>query len=187
MFDLDLDGGGNVYATGYFQGTNIDFDPSPATAALSSAGNYDAFVAKYTASGQYLFGFRIGGFGIDVSRGITIDNSDNFYLVGDFEGSNIDFDPSPATALLSSNGAGDVFVAKYSSTGQYLWAFNAGSGGSEIGWDIDNDNNNIYVTGGFTGISDFNPTAATDNLTSNGGRDIFLAKYSSSWILYMCI
>ena len=180
MFDIELDGSGNVYATGYFQGTNIDFDPSPATAALSSAGNYDAFVAKYTASGQYLFGFRIGGFGIDVSRGITIDNSDNFYLVGDFEGSNIDFDPSPATALLSSNGAGDVFVAKYSSTGQYLWAFNAGSGGSEIGWDIDNDNNNIYVTGGFTGISDFNPTAATDNLTSNGGRDIFLAKYSSS-------
>ncbi|HEV8273365.1 MAG TPA: gliding motility-associated C-terminal domain-containing protein [Chitinophagaceae bacterium] len=185
MFDLVLDGGANVYAVGYFQGTNIDFDPSPAVAPMSSAGYYDAFVAKYTTNGQYLYSFRMGGTGADVTRGVTIDNAGNFYIVGDFTGTNIDFDPSASTANLSSNGSADVFVAKYTSAGQYVWAFNAGSGGTELGWKIDTDNSSIFVTGGFFGVSDFNPTAAVDNLTSNGGADIFLAKYSLSGV-YEC-
>ena len=185
MFDLALDGGGNVYAVGYFQGTNIDFDPSAAVAPMSSAGFYDAFVAKYTTNGQYVFSFRIGGVGADVTRGVTIDNAGNFYIVGDFTGSNIDFDPSPSTANVSSNGSADVFVAKYTSAGQYVWAFNAGSGGTELGWRIDNDNNSIFITGGFFGVSDFNPSPAIDNLTSNGGADVFLAKYTFNGV-YEC-
>ena len=184
VFDLQLDAT-NVYITGYFQGTNIDFDPSAAVVSLSSAGNYDMYVAKYNSAGQFQFAFRVGGSGTDVGRGITLDNASNIYVVGDFQGTNIDFDPSSSTALLSSNGNADVLVAKYSSTGQYLMAFNAGSGGSEIGWGIATDNTNIFIAGGFTGISDFNPSAAADNLTSNGGRDIFLAKYSVNGI-YQC-
>ncbi len=185
IFDLKLDASSNVYITGFFQGTNIDFDPSAAVAPLSATGNFEAFVAKYTSAGQYVFAFKIGGFGLDTGRGIALDNSGNIYVVGDFVGTNIDFDPSPNTAILSSNGASDVFVAKYTSSGQYVWAFNAGSGGGEIGWNIDTDNNSVFVTGGFSGVADFNPSAAIDNLTSNGGADIFLARYTSTGV-YEC-
>src|SRR5688572_29875269 len=185
LFDIAVDAGSNVYMTGYFQGTNRDFDPSPATYFLSSNGNYEAYVAKYTSGGQFLFAFKIGGSGLDVSRGITLDNSGNIYIIGDFNGTNIDFDPSAATVPVSSNGAADVFIAKYSGTGQYIWAFNAGSSGSEYGWNIDTDNNSIFVTGSFAGVADFNPSAAIDNLTSNGQSDIFLARYSVSGV-YDC-
>jgi len=177
IFDLVLDPANNVYITGYFQGSNIDFDPSAATAPLSSAGSYEAFVAKYTSAGQYLFAFKMGGGGMDVGRGITLDNSSNIYVVGDFQGTNIDFDPSVSVNNLSSNGNSDVFLGKYTSNGQYTWAFNAGSGGNEICWNVATDNTNVFITGGFSGIADFNPSAAVDNLTSNGGWDIFLGKY----------
>ena len=178
IYNVETDAANNVYVVGFFQGSNIDFDPSPAVAPLSSAGGFDICVAKYTASGQYVFAFRAGGTGTDLARGMTLDNAANVYVVGDFQGGNIDFDPSASTALLSSNGGSDVFVAKYSASGQYLMAFNAGSAGSEICWDVVTDNSSIFVTGGFSGVADFNPTAVTDNLTSNGGWDIFLAKYS---------
>lgn len=180
IFDIKLDAVNNVYVTGYFQGVNIDFDPSAGTTFLSSAGNYEAFVAKYSSAGQYRFAFKIGGSGLDVGRSLTLDNNGNIYVIGDFEGSNIDFDPSSTTHALNSNGAADVFVGKYTNDGQYIWAFNAGSNGGEFGWRIQTDNAHIYITGGFTGISDFNPSIATDNLTSNGGYDIFLVKYDMS-------
>ncbi|MGB3008410.1 MAG: SBBP repeat-containing protein, partial [Chitinophagaceae bacterium] len=185
VFDIRLDLMNNVFITGYFQGTNIDFDPSPGTALLSASGNFEAYIAKYTSSGQYQFAFKIGGTGLDTGRGLVLDNLGNIYVLGDFNGTNVDFDPSPATANLSSNGASDIFVAKYTNTGQYVWAFNAGSGGGEIGWKIDTDNINVFVTGGFSGTADFNPSAAVDNLTSNGASDIFLAKYSIAGV-YQC-
>lgn len=177
MFDLRIDAASNVYVTGYFQGTNIDFDPGPGTAPLNSNGSYEAFVAKYNAAGQYVFAFSIGGAGLDVGRGIVLDNTGNIYVVGDFSTTGIDFDPSPATALLSSNGLADVFIAKYTNAGQYVWAKNIGSTGGEFGWKIDTDNSGIFITGGFNAVADFDPSPATDNLTSNGGYDIFLAKY----------
>ena len=176
VYDLEVDAT-NVYICGFFQGTNVDFDPSIATATLTSAGGFDIYVAKYSLSGQYQFAFSMGSGGLDVSRGITLDNASNIYVTGDFHGSNLDFDPSASTALISSNGGSDVFIAKYSNNGQYLWAFNAGSAGSEIGWNVATDNINVFITGGFSGVSDFDPTAAVDNLTSNGGWDIFLGKY----------
>jgi hypothetical protein len=50
---LVVDQQDNVFMTGQLYGTNADFDPSPsAELKLSSAGNNDCFVAKYTADGQ---------------------------------------------------------------------------------------------------------------------------------------
>ncbi|MET0394277.1 MAG: LamG-like jellyroll fold domain-containing protein [Chitinophagaceae bacterium] len=178
VFGLRADNAGNVYATGFFQGTNIDFDPGSGVAGLSSAGGYEAFLAKYNTNGQYQWAFRIGGGGLDTGRDLTLDNSGNVYLTGDFNGSNIDFDPSPATAPLSSNGGSDVFLAKYNSSGQYQWAFNFGGTSGDIGWWVTTDNNHLFITGGFTGTADLNPSNAVDNLVSAGGYDIFLGKYT---------
>jgi gliding motility-associated-like protein len=180
LFDLRIDASDNVYVTGYFQGSNIDFDPGGGSAPLNSNGSYEAFVAKYSPAGQYIFAFSIGGNALDVGRGIVLDNAGNIYVIGDFNDAGVDFDPSPATALLSSIGLSDVFIAKYTNNGQYVWAKRVGSTSGEFGWKIDTDNSSIFITGGFNGVADFDPSAATDNLTSNGGYDIFLAKYDLS-------
>jgi hypothetical protein len=46
-----VDGSGNVYATGYFEGT-VDFDPGVGTSNFTSAGINDAFVLKLSPSGE---------------------------------------------------------------------------------------------------------------------------------------
>ncbi|MBL0334115.1 MAG: SBBP repeat-containing protein [Chitinophagaceae bacterium] len=180
IYDSHLDPAGNIYVCGFFQGNNIDFDPSVAgTAILNCAGLLDGFVAKYTSTGQYLNVIQIGGPGYDAARGFVVDNASNIYVVGDFSNT-VDFDPSPAVSNLNSNGSTDVFLVKYNAAGQLGWSFNVGSPGQELGWRIGTDNNNLFVTGSYFGVTDFNPAAAVDNVTSNGGADIFLAKYDFS-------
>src|SRR5207253_6613749 len=45
---------GNVYVTGQFQGT-ADFESGPGTYDLTSAGNYNVYVAKYSAAGSLVW------------------------------------------------------------------------------------------------------------------------------------
>jgi hypothetical protein len=49
--DIAIDGGGNVYTTGYFQST-ADFDPTAGTYTLTSHGGEDIFVSRLTQSGS---------------------------------------------------------------------------------------------------------------------------------------
>lgn len=177
MFDLKIDAAGNVYTTGYFQGSGIDFDPGPGNAPLSSAGSYEIFVAKYNTNGQYQFAFKAGSGGMDVGRGIALDATGNIYMIGDFFGT-VDFNPGPGTNLLTSNGQGDVVIAKYNAAGEYQWAFNFGGTPNEYGWKVVVDGSHLFVTGSFSGTADFDPSAGVENLTSAGAFDIFIGKYS---------
>lgn len=178
---IAVDGNGNVYITGFFDGT-ADFDPSGNTVNLTTSGSADIFVAKYDASGNYLWANKIGSSsGYDVGNSIAVDGSGNIYFTGYFAGT-ADFDPSGVTANLSSNaGSNDIFIAKYGTAGNYLWANNFGSTGYDISYGIAVDGTgNAYITGYFTNTADFEPGAGTTNLTTAGSADIFLAKYDAS-------
>jgi gliding motility-associated-like protein len=176
-FGMKVDAAGNVYTTGYFSGTNIDFNPSPTvTNTLSSNGNFEVFVSKYNTNGQYQWAFSMGGVNLDVGRDIEIDPSGNVYVVGDFNGTNIDFDPSPTGTALFSTVGFDVFLAKYNNNGQFQWAKKYGGTGNDISWSLAYANNAIYITGSFQNTINFSPTGV-DNLTSNGANDFYMTKF----------
>jgi gliding motility-associated-like protein len=177
LHDIKTDPAGNVYITGYYQGTNLDFDPGPGVAPLSSNGAYEIFVAKYNTAGQYQLAFSVGGQLNDVARGIGLDNAGNMYVIGDFNGT-VDFNPGAGTALITSHGGNDAFLAKYSPTGQYLWAFGFGGTPDEYGSKVIIDNGHVFITGSFSGTADLDPSAGVDNLTSAGSFDIYLGKYT---------
>jgi len=183
-FDLGrsiaIDGGGNVYVTGYFNGT-ADFNPGAGIAMLSSVGSSDIFFAKYDAAGNYLWAKSIGSTSSDNGFSIAFDSISNVYLTGYFSGT-ADFDPGADTANLISVGSNwDIFFAKYDATGNYLWAKNISNAFYNEGRSIDvDDMGNVYVTGNYIDTADFDPGAGTANFISVGQYDIFFAKYDAA-------
>lgn len=178
-YSIVVDGLGNSYVAGYFEGT-VDFDPGVGTATLTSAGSYDIFFAKYDNNGNYLWANRIGGAGFDLAFALTVDGIGNVYVTGNFQNT-ADFDPGIGTANLVSAGSYDMFFAKYNSNGNYIWAKKIGATSGDYGYNITVDaSGNVYVTGNFQSTVDFDPGTATANLTSSGNYDIFFAKYDNN-------
>ncbi|MBU0943468.1 MAG: SBBP repeat-containing protein [Proteobacteria bacterium] len=180
-YAISLDSSGNVYTTGYFEGT-VDFDPGPGIANLTSAGgNQDIFISKLSSNGDFFWAIAIGDVADDIGYAIAVDTSGNVYSTGFFQGT-ADFDPGPGTANLTSIGGIDIFISKLSSNGDFVWAKAMGgtSGGEGLGIAVD-DSGNAYTTGYFTGTVDFDPGGGTFNLTSlAGSQDIFISKLSSN-------
>ncbi len=110
---LGVDGSGNPHLTGLISGTEVDFDPGPDTKLLSSVGEGDIFVAKYSGTVDLFFAFNIGSVQSEDGKDLVVDHVGNIYVTGRFQGENVDFDPGPEPLMLSSNGGNDVFVAKY--------------------------------------------------------------------------
>ncbi|MBC7383100.1 MAG: T9SS type A sorting domain-containing protein [Bacteroidia bacterium] len=167
-----LDGSGNPYITGSFR-TSATFGST----TIVSAGSDDAFVAKYNTTGSLQWVQRIGGTGQDVGNAITIDASGNI-IVGGYITGTITF--SNSTTTLTSTGQSDLLVAKYSSSGTFLWAKKGGSTGYDFAFGVATDqNSNVFVTGEIKGISTFG-TATT---SYNALADVVLVKYDSSGVV----
>lgn len=80
--------------------------------------------------------------------------------------------------LLSTLFAGFLLTTNLSAQQpKFEWAKQMGGSSSENGTAMAMDSSgNIYAIGFFTGTVDFDPSAATFNLTSNGNYDIFITK-----------
>lgn len=176
---IAVDDNGNAYLTGYFSGT-VDFDPSSNTANLTSAGFWDIFIAKYDGNGNYVYAKNIGGPDLDLGQSIAIDGQGNAYLTGYFQ-NEADFDPSANTTYLTSAGGYDIFMAKYDSDGNLIYAKNIGGESDDLGSSVVLDDfDNVLFTGRFSDTCDFDPSGGVANLNSAGGFDVFLAKFDSN-------
>ncbi len=182
-YSIALDGCGNVYITGFFNGT-ADFDPDPAvvynlTSPGGIFGGRGIFISKLDVAGNFLWAVSIGGAGDDRAHAIALDDSGNVYTTGTFQG-NVDFDPGAGTYTLNGSTVGDIFISKLDTAGNFIWAGNMGGGG--VVYDLGNSialdgNGNVYTTGFFTSTADFDPGSGVYNLTSAGLYEIFVAKY----------
>ncbi len=169
-----MDSSGSIHTTGNFIGT-VDFDPGAGTANLTGGG---IFVSKLDAGGVFVWAKSLGtGHG----NSIAVDSSGNVYTTGWFEGI-ADFDPGAGTAVLVSAGLSDIFVSKLDSNGDFVWAKRMGGTNYDDSRSIALDplSGDVYTTGSYQGTVDFDPGAGTVNLTSAGGRDIFVSKLDSS-------
>jgi hypothetical protein len=117
--DVTVDPAGNVGIVGTFSGT-VDFDPGPGVSNLTStpADSRNNYVAKYDAGGNLLSAQPFGGEAAPWNkRPIVFDASGNMVIAGTFTGA-VEF----GSTTLTSQGLDDVFVAKFDSSGNVLWA-----------------------------------------------------------------
>ncbi|MBI1317328.1 MAG: hypothetical protein GC168_00075 [Candidatus Hydrogenedens sp.] len=179
VFDIAVDGDGNVYTTGFFAGT-ADFDPGAGVTNLTAAGGYDFFVQKSDSAGNLAWAARVGGTDFEEGWGITVDSTGDVYITGYFSGT-VDFDPGVGNFNLTGTAAGDIFVQKLDTSGNLVWARGMGGTSLDRGISIVVDGaGNVYTTGYFSGTVDFDPGAGTVNLTSAGSYDIFVQKLDAS-------
>ena len=148
---VSADGLGNVYISGFTRGSLEG----------SNAGDSDAFVSKYDASGTLEWTQQLGTSQQDTSHGVSADGLGNVYISGWTAGS-----------LEGTNAGGyDAFVSKYDASGTLEWTRQLGTSEYDASWSVCADGlGNVYISGrtdGSLGESD------------DGGDDAFVAKYDA--------
>ncbi len=118
--DVAVDGAGNVYVTGYFQGTAVF-----GAVTLTSAS--DLFVGKLDPNGNWLWASQATA----ISGGIDVDGDQNVYITGSFYG------PSTFGDITVNSQNWDIFAAKLYNNGVWAWVHtaggvNGGEGGNKI-------------------------------------------------------
>ena len=160
---------GNIYITGVAE-LNAVFG----THTLASGPAADVFVAKYDPYGTALWA-RMGGSSASLEGGsdICTDPEGNVYVYGVIKNT-ATFDG----ITLVSHGGVDLFLAKYDSLGNILWAVNAGGVNDEVAGGLALDEQgNVLITGKIMGDAYFGADTLADPVP--GGSDVLLAKYDA--------
>jgi hypothetical protein len=172
-----VDGSDNIYITGYFSGTDADFNIGGTADTHTSAGLEDIFLTKINADASYGYTRTMGGTDHDEGQSVAIDGSDNVYITGYFSGTDADFNIGGTADTYTSAGLEDIFLTKINADGSYGYTKTMGGTDHDYGRSVAVDSSdNAYITGSFSGTADFDPGSGTDNRTSNGFGDIFLTK-----------
>jgi hypothetical protein len=164
---ISNDGQGGVLVTGRF-GFTADLGQG---IAISNGGN-DIFAMRLSGAGQTVWASTFGGPSDDSGSDIVGDGQGGAFVLGGFQGT-----ADLGLGNVTSAGSGDVFVIKLSSTGQPVWVKTYGGPVSDSATSIaaDGQGNAVFV-GAFEGTVDL----GLGNVTSNGGRDIYVIKLTSS-------
>ncbi len=126
------------------------------------ADNRDIFLAKYDENFNPVWIKHIGGTLIDLADDIVFDSEANMYIIGSIQGT-CSFD---GLNELTSDGNYDMFIAKYTSAGNLLWAKKiAYNSASQRGTSIDFDGSSLIIAGYYTDSINFD----TESFTSAYG------------------
>jgi hypothetical protein len=113
--DVAVDGGGNIYVTGDFNGAAY-FSSDPDAMRFNSNGDSDAFLCTFDPSGSLRWARTWGGSGGDYGQAVAADSLGNSYVGGNFR-LTVDFDPGPGRMRIKSNGVYDAFLTTFQSGG----------------------------------------------------------------------
>lgn len=161
-----IDAAGDLVTAGVFSGM-VDFG----LGTLTSAGNYDIFLAKLDADGNALWAARFGDASSSHVPGLAV-GVDGIYIGGYFGGS-VDF----GGGALTSGGSNDAFIAAFDADGAHRWSKRFGNALSQRALALAaQTSGEIVVAGEFAGQMDL----GLGTLTNAGGGDAFLASFDSA-------
>jgi len=150
-----VDGAGNVFVTGYTEGS-LDGN--------ASLGSDDVFLTKWNADGTKAWTRQWGSDKHEYGHAVVVDSSGAVFVAGRTLGS------LPGE---TSKGGYDIFLTKWDNDGVLVWNEQWGTASYDYGYGcaVDADGN-IFVTGYTEG--------ALDGNTNKGGDDVFLTKWNAA-------
>lgn len=165
-YGIGLDADGYVYAAGYFNGTMTSGPVS-----LTSIAGKDAAILKLNPSGDAVWGVAVHGKGADQILSMNMSDAGHIYVSGTFSDSLF----FPADTLLTLGGT-DCWVARFDSTGSFVWAQSFGGTGTQSVQDLSMDSKErIALTGYFSNSLTYDALT----LTSTGYDDMFVLRLDS--------
>ena len=154
------DSDGNILIAGFTSGSIGD------QSNHSSRSSSDAFIAKFNSQGEPLWVRLQGTVDIDYGYAVISDHEGAAYLAGSFRGSSLD---NQANASRYGNPLEDVFITKYSASGNKLWTSSLASSQRDIPLAIAiSDEGYLYAAGYSEGTF--------EGEENQGSNDIFLSK-----------
>jgi len=167
-YAITLDTAGNIFVAGSmyftcnFGGTN-----------MTSAGDADAFLAKYSPDGDHLWSLRFGANFPDVIKSIAVDSGGDVIVAGFFQGT---VDVVGTTIFSWGNGI-DPLLAKFNPDGGLVWVKNFYNAGTEYGNAVAVDgSDNIILAGYFNGYINFTGGQTGAGLLNTPGG--YIAKFN---------
>lgn len=175
---LALDPSGNIFIAG-------TTDSNSGIASVGShqvtlAGDRDCFIAKFTSSGQRLWGTYFGGTGREAGNRIVVDGSGAVYLAGSTNSATgIATTGAQQTSL---GGGNDAFLAKFDGGGSLVFCTYYGGSNPDWGNAVQIEANGNILLAGSTrstaGIS--TPGAHQSTHAASFFFDAFLVKFDAS-------
>lgn len=179
---ITTDNFGNIYVTGYGNSPSLTFDSVILT--NNNPGSDNVFFAKYDSDGNIIWVRGSQGVGSNYGNCVTTDNLGNSYITGSFSYSaNVSFGAFTLTNVISNKM--DVFLVKYDSAGNEIWAKSAGGEDNDRGFSVITDaTNNVYVAGGYSFMAIQPSSISFGSITlpfpSDGLDPMFITKYDSN-------
>ncbi len=145
LYDIKTDATGNFYVSGCLS-TQLVFGADTLIPYIFS--EYSLFLIKLDSSGNSQWAKCIGSFGYPPYQSSTIDAAGNVFLIGDFTYYPINIGTDTIQAKQY-----DIFIIKYNSNGNLVWAKTAGNGDTAeamVYGSCTDPQGNIYISGYFS-------------------------------------
>ena len=165
--NVSLDNNGNPYIHGYFEGSGTF-----SNTALTSTGNKDYFISKYSPSGDLQWIHSVEGVGFNRASHSIVSGNGDFYFAGTFDGT-----IHIGSETVSSGGWDNWYITKWNSNGVLGWVkhfpadYYANAGTLAL-----SQNNEIYTAEVFSGAEFFDCAV----LSSTSYTSLAIAKLISS-------
>lgn len=169
-WSINTNASGDNFISGYFSSPALAFG----SFTLNNTSNgHEIFVVKSDSAGNVIWATSDGVYPSLYKPSVSSDATGNCYITGYFNGSTAMF----GSTTLFNAGFNDIFVVKYDTIGNVIWAKRAGGNNYDLGIGIRTDaNGNSYVTGFFRGGATF----GSFTLFSANDPEIFIAKYDAA-------
>jgi hypothetical protein len=157
----------NLYLTGVLVDPIVTFD----SINLTSRGNTDIFLIKYTHEGNVVWARSLGGNDRDTPVDIITSSNGDIDLTGYFSSPHV----LCGNLIISNQGEEDILIVKFDSTGKEHWMKAAGGINIDCTYSISTDQSNNIFLGGiyYSPTIQFGPSL----LENAGSCDIFILKY----------